>query len=143
MAQEIRDEKLEKKMQRLEKKDAKRLDRLEDKARIKAEKKADREALFKIEDPIGFMRAITIAGVIFGLIGLFLGIRYIMNETFMFRYKRGYYSVSTENALTHLNVPEGYLPYYNLGNAFYMYEDYDAAISCYKTALASHPPVVP
>lgn len=136
---EVRDEKLEKKMSRLEKKEAKRIEKLEDKARIKAEKKADREALFKIEDPIGFMRTITIIGVILGVIGLFLGIRYLMNETFMFRYKRGYYSVATENALTHLNVPEGYLPYYNLGNAYYMYEDYDAAISCYKTALESHP----
>lgn len=139
MAQEVRDDKLDKKMQRLEKAEAKRLEKLEDKARIKAEKKADREALFKIEDPIGFMRTITIAGVIFGLIGLFLLVRYIMNESFIFRYNKGYYSVSTENALTHLNVPEGYLPHYNLGNAFYMYEDYDSAISCYKTALESHP----
>ena len=139
MAEEVRDEKLEKKMKRLEKKEAKRIDRMEDRARIKAERKADREAMFKIEDPIGFMRTITIAGIIFGVIGLFLLVRFLMNESFMFQYKREYYSVRTEQALTHLNVPEGYLPYYNLGNAFYMYEDYDAAISCYKTALESHP----
>jgi tetratricopeptide (TPR) repeat protein len=131
--------KLDKQEARQKKKEAKRAERLADKERIRAEKQADREARFKIEDPIGFMRIINIASVILLIIALFLGIRYIINGAFLLNYSHGNYSPRSQEFLQKVNIPEGYLPYYNAGNAYYMLEDYDSAIDCYKSALESKP----
>ena len=131
--------KLDKQEARQKKKEEKRAERLADKERIRAEKQADREARFKIEDPIGFMRIINIASVILLIIALFLGIRYIINGAFLLNYSHGNYSPRSQEFLQKVNIPEGYLPYYNAGNAYYMLEDYDSAIDCYKSALESKP----
>ncbi|MCR5213563.1 MAG: tetratricopeptide repeat protein [Eubacterium sp.] len=125
--------------ERLKKKEEKKADRIADKERIKAEKKADRAALFKIEDPLGFMRIINIISVVLLIIGLFLGVRYIINGAFLINYNHGNYSPATQEFLQLVNIPEGYLPYYNAGNAYYKLEDYDKAIDSYKSALESHP----
>ena len=68
---------------REERKAKKRQERKDDKARIKREKKEDREAFFKIEDAIGFMRIINIISVILLVFALFLGTRYIRNVRFI------------------------------------------------------------
>ncbi len=129
---------------RAEKRKTKKEEKIKDKARIKAERKKDREDFFKIDDPIGFMRVINVLSVIFVVMGLFLGIRYLINSVFVFKYNHGSYTAGNYNAkieefLSKLNIPEGYVPYYNAGNAHYMNGDYDEAISYYKDALESHP----
>ena len=122
-----------------QRKEEKRKEKLEDKARIKAEKKKDREELFKIDDPIGFMKIIDIIGAFLLVVGLFLGIRYIINRSFVSKYNKEVYSVRMEEFLQKVNIPEGYLPFYNAGNAYYKLGDFDNAISSYKSALESHP----
>lgn len=129
----------EKKLRKLEKQEEKRIEKLEDKARIKAEKKKDREEFWKIEDPVGFMRIINVTCVILAIFALFLSVRYIINLVFLANYNRGVYTTAGEEFLTKLNIPEGYVPYYNMGNAEYMLENYDNAISSYRSALESHP----
>ena len=129
----------QKKLKKIEKQEAKRMERLEDRARIKAERKKDREEFFKIEDPIGFMRIINILSVVLVIIALFLGIRYLLNAGFVHSYNNGKYHIGIEEFLSKLNIPEGYVPYYNAGNGYYQIEDYDSAISDYKTALECHP----
>ena len=124
---------------RAEKRAIKKEERIKDKARIKAEKKEDREALFKVEDPIFFMRIVNVISVILVIVALFFGIRYIINGVFLINYNHGKYSYKTEEFLQKVNIPEGYLPFYNAGNAYYMLEDYDQAIVSYKQALESHP----
>ncbi|SEQ70798.1 hypothetical protein SAMN02910369_02286 [Lachnospiraceae bacterium NE2001] len=133
------EEKLDKKEQRAKKKADKKAEKQADKARIREEKRQDREAFFKIEDPLGFMRIVNIVSGILLVIALFFGIRYIINGCFLISYNHGHYSYSPELFLQKLNVPEGYLPFYNAGNAFYMLEDYDNAIDNYKSALECHP----
>ncbi|MBR6403303.1 MAG: tetratricopeptide repeat protein [Eubacterium sp.] len=129
----------EKKLRRLEKQEKKRIEKMEDKARIAAEKKKDREEFWKIEDPIGFMRIINVTCVILAIFALFLSVRYIINLVFLVNYNNEIYTTSGEEFLTKLNIPEGYVPYYNIGNADYMNGNYDNAISNYKSALECHP----
>ena len=133
------EEKLDKKEQRLQKKADKKAEKQADKARIREEKRQDREALFKVENPIAFMRIVNVISGILLFIALFLGIRYIINGVFLLQYKNGTYLYKAEVFLEKLNAPEGYLPYYNAGNAYYNLEDYDNAIDSYKSALESHP----
>ncbi len=132
----VKTEKQEKKEERkAEKKEAKRLD----KERIKEERRLDREARFKIENPVKFMRIITIVGVFFAVFAAFFAMKYIVNLVFLINYDKGNYSVETEEFLQHLNIPEGYLPHYNAGNAHYKLEEYDKAIVEYQMALEAHP----
>lgn len=118
-----------------EKKKAKSLD----KERIREERREDREARFKIENPVKFMRIITIVGIFFALIAAFFAMKYIVNLVFLINYDNGSYSVETEEFLQHLNIPEGYLPHYNAGNAHYKLQEYDKAIAEYQMALMAHP----
>ncbi|MCR5542539.1 MAG: tetratricopeptide repeat protein [Eubacterium sp.] len=133
------DDKLNKSMTREEKKAARKAERLKDKERIAEEKRKDREERFKIEDPIGFMKIINIISIILVVIALFFGVRYLINMAFVSSYNHGDYKPKVEEFLSKLNIPEGYLPHYNAGNAYYKLEDYDSAISCYQSALDSHP----
>lgn len=70
---------------------------------------------------------------------VFLLVRYAVNERFITAYHRGDYSGSGESSLLVMNVPEGWLPHYNLGNAAYQRENYDEAVSEYAEALTLHP----
>ncbi len=130
------EEKIQQKKEKIEKK---RQEKQDDRARIKREKKEDREEFWKIEDPIGFMKIINVVSIIFALAGLFLGIRFLINVHFVYSYNHGVYRDAEEEFLAKVNIPEGYVPHYNAGNAYYMKEDYDNAISSYKDALESHP----
>ncbi len=127
------------KLSKEEKKAQKLKEKQLDKARIAEEKRQDKEARFKIEDPLGFMRIINIISVVLVITALFFGIRYLINMSFLHKYNKGVYQAEIEEFLSKLNIPEGYLPYYNAGNAYYMLEDYDSAIACYEDALDSHP----
>ena len=94
-----------------------------------------RDEKFHIENPRSFMAIINIVCVLLLICGLFLTVRYIMNEIFLRRYDKGTYSTKYEEPLLKMNFPDSYLPYYNLGNVAYQNEDYDKAISYYKQAL--------
>ena len=72
--------------------------------------------------------------------GLFFGIRFLMNELFLKNYRAQDYSTKYESGLTKANINEDYLPYYNMGNAYYQNGDYDKAITNYKLALVKNPP---
>jgi tetratricopeptide (TPR) repeat protein len=73
------------------------------------------------------------------IIGLLLGGRVMTNHSFVNGLENGEYSAEKEKKLLFLNFPEGYVPYYNLGNAAYQNGDYTAAISYYMEALKRHP----
>lgn len=72
------------------------------------------------------------------ILGFFL-VRHLMNASFLDKYDKGVYATKNEEKLKKVNVVEGYLPYYNLGNVYYKEEKYDDAIASYKKALEYHP----
>ena len=117
----------------------------EEKAQERRERKAARKqeklerGPFKPDNPIGFMRGITVAAVILCIMGVFLVTRYVMNTVFLASYNSGKYSDTIPHALQKVNIPEGYLPYYNAGNVAYKEGDYDTAIGEYKRALECAP----
>ena len=94
-----------------------------------------RDEKLHIENPRSFMAIIDIICALLIICGLFLSIRYIMNEIFLRRYDKKIYSKKFEEPLLKMNFPDSYLPYYNLGNVAYKNGNYDEAISNYKKAL--------
>jgi Tetratricopeptide repeat. len=98
-----------------------------------------RDEKLHIENPRRFMLVIDIICVLLFAIALFFGIRYILNELFRSRYKDKVYSDKYEESLLKVNIPESYLPYYNLGNVEYQNGEYDKAIADYKNALELAP----
>ena len=106
---------------------------------ISEEEKEERKA--RRRRAKGIMLAADIIGVIALVIALFFGVRIVMNLVFLNNYNKGVYDVEAERKLTGpLNLVESYLPYYNMGNAAYMSEDYDEAIADYRLALEKNPP---
>ncbi len=100
-----------------------------------------RDEKLHIENPRSFMLIIDILCFLLIIMGIFLGVRFILNEIFKSRYNKQVYSEKYIEDLTGINFPESYLPYYNLGNVHYQNGEYDDAIANYKTALeisASH-----
>ena len=94
-----------------------------------------RDEKLHIENPRSFMAIIDIVCVLLLICGLFLVVRFVMNEIFLRRYDRKVYSTKYEEPLLVMNFPDSYLPYYNLGNVAYQNGDYDEAIANYKKAL--------
>lgn len=78
-------------------------------------------------------------GLIFLAVGIFILTRILTNHSYVESYNRGEYKTEKEEGLLGLNVPEGYVPYYNLGNAYYRMGDYNSAIGYYNQALLQHP----
>ena len=72
--------------------------------------------------------------------GLFLTARHVLNERFISDYGAGKYTDTFEKLLLPVNLPEGWLPLYHMGNISYQKEDYDAAISWYQQSLEKNPP---
>lgn len=73
------------------------------------------------------------------IIALLLAVRLITNRQFLKEYEQGEFGFETEERLLDLNIPERYLPYYNLGNAAYKRGNYKEAVMRYEEALARHP----
>ena len=92
--------------------------------------------LKKIPLRVYFMLMMTL---ILGIAGAILIVRIITNHQFVTAYAKGEYLVEEEATLLSLNVPESYLPYYNLGNVAYEGGDYNSAIGYYSHALALFP----
>ena len=65
--------------------------------------------------------------------------RILVNHGFVTAYAKGDYQVEREESLFAVNVPESYLPYYNLGNVAYERKDYNSAIGYYSRALELYP----
>ena len=66
--------------------------------------------------------------------------RVLFNKVFVKRYNAGNYDMRLEEKLLFLNFPESYVPYYNLGDAYYKEECYSEAASFFTEALKMYPP---
>ena len=71
--------------------------------------------------------------------GFMLTSRVFANHIFVQEYKNGEYDTDKEEGLLSMNFPEGFLPYYNLGNAAFKKGDYNQAVSYYTEALKRNP----
>ena len=78
-------------------------------------------------------------GLMLLAVGVFIVFRILSNHNYVEAYNRGQYNTRQEEGLLTLNIPEGYVPYYNLGNAYYKMGDYNSAIGYYNQALLQHP----
>lgn len=65
--------------------------------------------------------------------------RIISNHLFVKAYAEGEYKKEKEERLLTINVPESYLPYYNLGNVAFEEGEYTTAIGYYTQALSLFP----
>ncbi|SFQ16594.1 hypothetical protein SAMN04487928_12150 [Butyrivibrio proteoclasticus] len=66
-------------------------------------------------------------------------VRVFVNKGFVVSYEQGIYDTSKEKTLFFMNFPQGYIPYYNVGNVSYQQGDYVSAISYYYDALRLNP----
>jgi tetratricopeptide (TPR) repeat protein len=80
--------------------------------------------------------------VAFFIGGMMLVARHVGNESFIGRYNKGVYEVETEGSMLRPNIPDGYVPLYNLGNVYYKNGDYEQAAAFYYTALEKDPPEI-
>lgn len=88
------------------------------------------------------LRDATTAAIILLVLACFLLTRYIINSIYISNLEKGNNNSSLEKVLLFPNIPQSYIPYYNLGNGSYQQGDYDEAIYYYQKALSgfsSHP----
>ncbi|MDC7294746.1 tetratricopeptide repeat protein [Butyrivibrio sp. DSM 10294] len=86
------------------------------------------------------MPVLAVVGTILLVLGLSMIIRVGINHSFISDYNNNVYASDKEEGLLVMNVPESYLPYYNLGNVSFKNGDYNGAIAYYNQALALNPP---
>lgn len=84
----------------------------------------------------------AILSVVLFIGGLMLVARHVGNESFISKYNKGVYDIETEGTMLRPNIPDGYVPLYNLGNAYYKDGDYEQAAAFYYTALEYDPPEI-
>jgi len=78
---------------------------------------------------------LIVLGVISMVFGIAFTVRYTVNANFVKSFENGNYSTVGERLLLLSNMPEGYVTYYNLGNASYRNQNYEEAIVSYQHAL--------
>ena len=83
---------------------------------------------------------LLIFSLVICIAGASIVLRVLFNKSFVRKYNGGVYDKRTEERLLFLNFPESFLPYYNLGNAYYKEECYSEAVGCYTEALKMYPP---
>ena len=76
-------------------------------------------------------------GVALAVLGLFFILRVGTNGLFGLLYRSGHYAAGLERTLLWLNKPEGYVPWYNLGNAYFQQGEYQEAVNAYYNALSA------
>ncbi len=79
--------------------------------------------------------ALLILSIILLISGAAIIGRVFVNASFVQAYNEGQYDTSAEEKILYLNYPEGYIPYYNLGNAAYQKGEYLKAAGFYAEAL--------
>lgn len=91
---------------------------------------------FEMEDTTPLWRGLVIGfSILLLLASGHLVFRHVINERFLSAYRSGKYdTMALEPALV-LNFPQGYVLYYNEGNAYYQTEDFDKAAASYQKAL--------
>ena len=85
------------------------------------------------------LRNSRIISAILILLACFLFFRHIINGIYISKIENKEYDSTLENALFYPNIPQSYIPHYNLGNAAYEKEEYDNAIHEYQIALGLFP----
>ena len=70
----------------------------------------------------------TVMAVCLCIVAIILSTKLMVNHNFVKQYNNGRYMEDREKSLLVLNVPESYLPFYNLGNVAYKRGDYNSAI---------------
>lgn len=83
---------------------------------------------------------LIILSLVVFLLAAFTLVKVVINHGYVQAYNNGDYDTTMEEKLRILNFPQGYLPYYNLGNAAYQKGDYIEAIGLYSRALEQYPP---
>ena len=86
-----------------------------------------------------FILASIIAGVVFAA-GLFISMRFAVNEFYNLAYERGYYPDRSATTKMKPHIMEGYVPFYNTGNTDFKNGRFDTAAGNYMQALEEHPP---
>ena len=81
----------------------------------------------------------SIMALILCVVSIILATKIVTNHSFVKQYNYGNYVESKEKSLLVLNLPESYLPYYNLGNVAYKRGDYNSAIGYFNQALNLYP----
>ena len=81
----------------------------------------------------------TVMAVCLCIVAIILSTKLMVNHNFVKQYNNGRYMEDREKSLLVLNVPESYLPFYNLGNVAYKRGDYNSAIGYYSQALNLYP----
>lgn len=90
------------------------------------------------EKPLKYI-ALLIISVIILLVSVSSVGRVLINKRFVSGYNMGQYDTEAEQRLLLLNFPEGYIPYYNLGNAAFKNKEYVSAVSYYTDSLKYNP----
>ncbi len=78
-------------------------------------------------------------GVLLAFFSILLFFKVYENHRFVKAYQGGEYLSENEEKLLFVNVPESYLPYYNMGNVAYKATDYNSAVGYYTKALSLLP----
>ena len=86
-----------------------------------------------------FILASVIAGIVFAA-GLFVSMRFAVNEFYNLAYERGFYPDRSATTKMKPQIMEGFVPYYNTGNTDFQNGQYDKAAGNYMQALEENPP---
>ncbi len=68
-----------------------------------------------------------------------LSYKLLKNHEYVLAYDNAEYLTDNEEKLLFINIPESYLPYYNLGNAAYKNTEYNSAVGYFAKALSLMP----
>ena len=79
--------------------------------------------------------SLLIAGIVSFLCAGFLIGRWLLNAYYVTEAKNGRYHIEIEKRLTSLNIPDGYVVWYNIGNYHFEKGDYEEAENDYYRAI--------
>ncbi len=82
---------------------------------------------------------IVVVTTVMLLLSVKLWVSFVLNELFIEKYNRGEYDKGLMETVMIVNIPEGYVAHYNLGNAYYQTGDMEKARNEYVEALKSAP----
>lgn len=86
-----------------------------------------------------FILVCVVTAIIFAA-GMFVAMRYAVNEFYNYAYGKGYYLDRSATTRMRPQIMEGYVPFYNTGNHDYQNGRFEQAVNNYMKALEDHPP---